>query len=101
VFSLRRNALSPKLLALELIAGLLVLGWVIFILRAAVRTVNLPVCWKCGYAKVRRSHTQIVPLFLLKFLESYRCRGCRAHFYGFQTRRQLAEGDDYDVYSEA
>jgi hypothetical protein len=91
---------NPKLLAVELIAALLIICWVFFIARAALRTVKLPVCWKCGYAKVRRSHTPAALGFIVSmiFLKSYRCRGCRAYFYGFHTHRQLAE-DEFDLAS--
>jgi hypothetical protein len=59
----------------------------------------IPVCWNCGCAKVRRSHTQVVSdiFFSMAFLKSYRCRGCRVHFYGFH--RRLPEGAGESEYS--
>ena len=94
--------LNPELLAGELVMALLLLCWAFVVVRAALRTSNLPVCWKCGCAKVRRSHSKSVSAFLLSvgFLKSYRCRGCRVHFYGFDTQRRLAESAGYRVYSE-
>jgi hypothetical protein len=63
------------------------------VIRAAAHSWNLPMCWRCGASKVRRSAmhsmTDLVAKFL--FMVPYRCRGCRSRFYGLRTWRPLPQ----------
>jgi hypothetical protein len=63
------------------------------LIRAASRSWSLPMCWRCGASKVRRSAiysiTDLVAKFL--FMVPYRCRGCRSRFYGLRTWRPLPQ----------
>lgn len=81
------------LFASVLVAALIVLFFAGCLVRAALRTWGLPVCWNCGATKVRRSGSPsfLATLISIWFIEPYRCRGCRVRFYGFRTHRQLAE----------
>jgi hypothetical protein len=60
----------------------------VILIRAAVRSLTLPVCWRCGASHVRRSANSgladLMVLFL--FLVPYRCRACRNRYYGFRTQ---------------
>jgi hypothetical protein len=93
---------NPELLVGELFAGVMMLCWILYIARAALRTTTLPVCWSCGATKVRRARSHTAPglIFSMGFLKAYRCRGCRVHFYGFHTHRQLAVSAGYDAYAD-
>lgn len=78
---------DPKYLAGGLILAALLFFWIAYLLRAGVRTRNLPLCWYCGASKVRRSAPQcfLDTISLVLFLKPYRCKGCRVRFYGFRT----------------
>jgi hypothetical protein len=73
--------------------AIVVLFCIAYMLRAVLRTRNLPTCWHCGAPKVRRSAPQrfLDTLTLILFLKPYRCQGCRVRFYGFRTHRHSAE----------
>jgi hypothetical protein len=70
--------------------GFIVTGGVNVILGAA-RSWTLPMCWRCGAIKVRRSASFGIIDTLVKFLflVPYRCRGCRSRFYGLRSSRLL------------
>jgi hypothetical protein len=73
-------------------AGLTLLaGWVFYMAIVAYRTWHLPICWKCGAPKIRRSESPRFPDMLasLCMLEPYRCRGCRTRFYALPTHRPM------------
>ena len=71
---------------------LLALGAAGYLTRAGLRWWFLPLCWNCGAFKVRqavsRRWTDGPAAFLL--LRAYRCRGCRARYYAFPSRRMQA-----------
>jgi hypothetical protein len=85
--------LSPSSLNVVIIAAMLLLWFVGYVLRAAVRTRRLPLCWNCGASKVRRSLPQhlLDTLVGTVFLNPYRCQGCRVRFYGLRSGRQVTE----------
>jgi hypothetical protein len=61
----------------------------ISVIQATARTSTLPLCWRCGANKVRRSAKHCVTDILVKFLflVPYRCRGCRSRYYGLRSER--------------
>jgi hypothetical protein len=69
----------------------LALFWIGYVLRAVIRTKNLPMCWYCGASKVRRSGTHsFLDTFITMvfFLKPYRCHGCLVRFYAFRRGPQ-------------
>src|SRR5277367_6461105 len=88
-----RMMLNPGSASVVAILAMLVLLLMGYLLRVALRTRQLPLCWNCGASKVRRSLAQgpldVFSTFL--FLSPYRCQGCRVRFYGLRSHRQLAE----------
>jgi hypothetical protein len=62
------------------------------VIRAAVHSWSLPMCWRCGADKVRRSgsYGRIDLLVKCLYLVPYRCRGCRARFYGLRASGPFA-----------
>jgi hypothetical protein len=57
------------------------------VIRAAAHSWSLPICWRCGASKVRRSgsYSAIDALVKFLFLVPYRCRACRSRFYGLRV----------------
>lgn len=83
---------QPQYLVSGLVIAILVLLCIAYLLRAMLRTRNLPVCWHCGASKVRRSAPQCVldTITHVLFLKPYRCRGCLTRFYGFHRPREAS-----------
>ena len=71
----------------------------ILLIQATVHSWTLPVCWRCGTSRVRRSTPQPPIDSVVKFLliVPYRCRSCRTRFYGFRTQRVVAGPNDDPV----
>ena len=78
---IREGIFAAGIVALFLLVGLTVL---------VVRTASLPVCQKCGFRSVRRthSHQSAADSFARAcFLYPYRCEKCLRRFYCFGARR--------------
>jgi hypothetical protein len=62
-------------------------------LRGALHSLSLPMCWRCGADKVRRSISYCATdsFFKLLFLVPYRCRHCRSRFYGLRNDRLMEQ----------
>jgi len=84
---------NPRAFSIAAVAAMLVIWLMGYLLRAALRTRHLPLCWNCGASKVRRSLPQhLLDTFsVVLFLNPYRCQGCRMRFYGLRSHRRLAE----------
>src|SRR5665213_3327933 len=54
-----------------------------FIAQSVFRSWDIPQCWRCGAAKVRRSRSDgiVDAMASLLLLRPVRCAGCRARFY--------------------
>jgi hypothetical protein len=85
------NTLVLEAAAFASIAGLLLLASIAVL---AVRTRRLPICWRCGVACVRRSHSHHVwdNFARAALLHPYRCEKCLLRFYGFKSRRVPRHG---------
>jgi hypothetical protein len=79
---LRHYPLYPLI---AVVVVLFVFPWAAYLLRAALRTRNLPACWYCGAGKVRRSTPQhfLDTINTVLLLRPYRCSSCRIRFYAF------------------
>lgn len=68
----------------------------VLLVQAAVHSWSLPVCWRCGTPRVRRStpHSPIDTAVRFILIVPYRCRSCRTRFYGFRTHRVVTGPND-------
>jgi len=72
-----------------LAAGIVILFLLVGLVALVVRTASLPVCRKCGFKSVRRTHSHQSPadsFARARFLYPYRCRKCLRRFYCFGAR---------------
>lgn len=63
------------------------------VLQGALNSWSLPICWRCGANKVRRSVSCSITdkFFKLLFMVPYRCRHCRSRFYAVRSNRLMEE----------
>ncbi|HUA87398.1 MAG TPA: hypothetical protein VMB85_26255 [Bryobacteraceae bacterium] len=63
--------------------------WFIYLVLCYSRARLLPQCWKCGAAKVRRSHFHgfLDTVAAISLLSPFRCSGCRSRFYALRLAR--------------
>ena len=73
------------------IAGPILVALVAITITAAVRSIRIPSCPKCGRPKVRRSQRDNFTDFAVGYvgLLPYRCRSCLRRFYAFRTSKVL------------